>query len=103
MQNIAKSTSRGESGEIKNEYALRKRLHMSWVPSPKKKKKKKSYLKQDIEKDSTQRFKWNTKGKRSPNSVKSKEKASGSRERKTNGQRIFTEEMSARTEKSSLS
>ena len=39
MQNSAKSTSRGESGEIKNEYSLRKRLHMSWVPSPKKKKK----------------------------------------------------------------
>ena len=38
MQNSAKSTSRGESGEIKNEYALKKRLHMSWVPSPKKKK-----------------------------------------------------------------
>ena len=39
MQNRAKSISRGESGEIKNEYSLRKRLHMSWVPSPKKKKK----------------------------------------------------------------
>ena len=39
MQNSAKSTSRGESGEIKNEYSLRKRLNMSWVPSPKKKKK----------------------------------------------------------------
>ena len=40
MQNRAKSTSRGESGEIKNKYSLRKRLHMSEVPSPKKKKKK---------------------------------------------------------------
>ena len=38
MQNSAKRTSRGESGEIKNEYSLRKRLHMSWVPIPKKKK-----------------------------------------------------------------
>ena len=37
MQNNAKCTSKGESGEIKNEYSLRKRLHMSWVPSPKKK------------------------------------------------------------------
>ena len=37
MQNNAKSTSRGESGEIKNEYSLRKRLHMSEVPRPKKK------------------------------------------------------------------
>ena len=39
MQNNAKSTSRGESGEIKNKYSLRKRLHMSGVPSPTKKKK----------------------------------------------------------------
>ena len=38
IQNSAKSTSRGESGEIKNEYSLRKRLHMSWVLSQKKKK-----------------------------------------------------------------
>ena len=37
MQNSVKSTSRGESGEIKNDYSLRKRLHMSWVPSPIKK------------------------------------------------------------------
>ena len=37
IQNNAKSTSRGESGEIKNEYLLKKRLHMSWVPSLKKK------------------------------------------------------------------
>ena len=46
MQNSAKSTSRGESGEIKNEYSLRKRLHMSRVPSPKKKKKKKQQQQQ---------------------------------------------------------
>ena len=38
MQNSAKCTSRGEDGEIKNRCSLRKRLHMSWVPSPKKKK-----------------------------------------------------------------
>ena len=37
MQNRAKCTSRGKSGEIKNEYSLRKRLHMSWVPSSTKK------------------------------------------------------------------
>ena len=37
MQNSAKCTSRGKSGEIKNEYSLRKRLHMSWVPSSTKK------------------------------------------------------------------
>ena len=42
MQNSAKSTSRGESNEIKNGYSLKKRLHMSWVPSPTKKKKKKN-------------------------------------------------------------
>ena len=41
MQNSAECTSRGESCEIKNEYSLRKRLHMSWIPSPTKKKKKK--------------------------------------------------------------
>ena len=40
MQNSAKSTSRGESGEIKNEYSSRKRLHMSWIPSPTKTKTK---------------------------------------------------------------
>ena len=40
MQNSTKRTSKGESGEIINEYSLRKRLHMSWVPSPAKKKKK---------------------------------------------------------------
>ena len=39
------------------------------------------------------RFKRNTKGKGSPNSLKSKEKASGPREHKTSGQRIFAEEM----------
>ena len=39
MQNNAKSASRGESGEIKNEYSLRKKLHMSWVPSSTKKEK----------------------------------------------------------------
>ena len=38
MQNSAKNTSRGESDEIKNGYSLKRRLHMSWVPSPKKKK-----------------------------------------------------------------
>ena len=37
MQNSAKCTSRGENGEIKNKYSLRKMLHMSWVPSTKKK------------------------------------------------------------------
>ena len=42
MQNNAKCTSIGENGEIKNQYSLRKRLHMSWVPSIKKKKKKRS-------------------------------------------------------------
>ena len=41
IQNSAKSASRGESGEIKNEYSLRKKLHMSWVRSPTKKNKKK--------------------------------------------------------------
>ena len=41
MQNNAKNTSRGESDEIRNGYSLKRRLHMSWVPSPKKKKKKK--------------------------------------------------------------
>ena len=41
MQNIAKSTSRGESGEIKNEYALRKKATYVLGPKPKKKKKKK--------------------------------------------------------------
>ena len=44
MQNNAKSASRGESGEIKNEYSLRKKLHMSWVPSPTKKKKKQAKI-----------------------------------------------------------
>ena len=39
MQNSAKNTSKGESDEIKNGYSLKRRLHMSWVPSPKKKKK----------------------------------------------------------------
>ena len=41
MLNNAKSTSRGESGEIKNEYELKKRLHMFGVPSPTKKNNKK--------------------------------------------------------------
>ena len=41
IQNSAKSTSRGENDEIKNEYSLRKRLCMSGVPSPTKKKRKK--------------------------------------------------------------
>ena len=41
MQNSAKYTSRGENGEIKNICSLRKRPHMSWVPSPTQKKKKK--------------------------------------------------------------
>ena len=40
MQNNAKNTSRGESDEIKNGYSLKRRLHMTWVPSLKKKKKK---------------------------------------------------------------
>ena len=44
IQNSAKSTSRGESGEIKNEYSLRKRLRMSGVPSPKTKKSKRRYV-----------------------------------------------------------
>ena len=39
MHNSAKCTSKGENGEIKNRCSLRKRLHMSWVPSPTKKKK----------------------------------------------------------------
>ena len=38
MQNKAKCTSRGKNGEIKNICSLRRRLHMSWIPSPKKKK-----------------------------------------------------------------
>ena len=42
MQNSENSTSRGESGEIKNEYSLRKRLHMFGVPSPTKEKQKKN-------------------------------------------------------------
>ena len=46
IQNSAKSTSRGESGEIKNEYSLRKRLRMSKVLSPTKKKKKNNNNKQ---------------------------------------------------------
>ena len=37
MQNSAKNTSKGESDEIKNGYSLKRRLHMSWVPSPTKK------------------------------------------------------------------
>ena len=37
-----KCTSRGKSGEVKNEYLLRKRLHTSWVPGPRKKNKKKT-------------------------------------------------------------
>ena len=41
-QNSAKSTSRGEKSEMKNEYSLRKRLQISWVPSPEKKKKQKT-------------------------------------------------------------
>ena len=42
-----KCTSRGKSGEVKNEYLLRKRLHASWVPGPTKKKKtKRNYDKQ---------------------------------------------------------
>ena len=78
---------------------------MSWVPNPKKKKKEEeeAISSRTSKRTLHRRFRWNIKGKRSPNSLKSKEKASGSRERKTNGQRIFTEEMSARTEKSSLS
>ena len=75
---------------VKNEYSLRKRLHMLWVPSQKKKKK----LSQVKRRKRTlhRRFRRNTKGKGSPNSLKSKEKASGPREHKTNGQRIFMEE-----------
>ena len=76
---------------VKNEYSLRKRLHMSWVPIQKKKKKKLSQAKRR-KRTLHRRFRWNTKGKGSPNSLKSKEKASGPREHKTNGQRIFTEE-----------
>ena len=38
-KNSVERASRGESGEIKTEYSLRKMLHMSWVPSPQKKKK----------------------------------------------------------------
>ena len=44
MQNSANNTSRGENGEIKNEYSSRKRLDMSWVPSPIQKKKKKAKI-----------------------------------------------------------
>ena len=74
---------------VKNEYSLRKRLHMPWVPSQK----KKTYLKKNAGKRTLhKRFRRNTKGKGSSNSLKSKEKASGPREHKTNGQRIFTEE-----------
>ena len=40
-QSNMKSTSRGENDEMKNEYSLRKRLHMSWIPSPAKKKNQK--------------------------------------------------------------
>ena len=46
MQNTVKNASRGESGERKNEYSLRKKLHMSWVPRPTKKKKTKNNNKQ---------------------------------------------------------
>ena len=72
---------------VKNEYSLRKRLHMPWVPRKKK-------LSQAKRRKRTlhRRFRRNTKGKGSPNSLKSKEKAFGPREHKTNGQRIFTEE-----------
>ena len=47
MQNSENSTSRGESGEIKNEYSLRKRLHMFGVPSPTKEKQKKKTKKKN--------------------------------------------------------
>ena len=75
---------------VKNEYSLRKRLHMPWVQRKKKKKK----LSQAKRRKRTlhRRFIRNTKGKGSPNSLKSKEKASGPREHKTNSQRIFMEE-----------
>ena len=64
---------------------------MPWVPSQKKKKKKLSQAKRR-NRTLHRRFRQNTKGKGSPNSLKSKEKASKPREHKTNGQRIFTEE-----------
>ena len=51
IQNSAKSAIRGESGEIKNEYSLRKMLHMSWVPSPTKKKKKKKQTNKQASED----------------------------------------------------
>ena len=64
---------------------------MSWVPSPEKKKKKLSQARR--QKGALyKRFRWNTKGKESPNSLKRKEKASRSRKHKANGQRISTEE-----------
>ena len=49
MQNSTKSTSRGENDEIKNEYSLRKRLHMSGVPRLTEKKKKKKQAKVCVE------------------------------------------------------
>ena len=75
---------------VKNEYSLRKRLHMSWVPSQK----KREELSQAKRRKMTLhgRFRRNIKGKGSPNSLKSKEKASGPKEHKTNVQRIFIEE-----------
>ena len=75
---------------VKNEYSLRRRLHMPWVPSQKKK--KLSHAKRQ-KRTLHRRFIRNTKGKGSPNSLKSKEKAFGPREHKTNGQRIFTKEI----------
>ena len=40
MLNNAKNTSRGKNDEIKNGYSLKRRQHISWVPSPTKKKMK---------------------------------------------------------------
>ena len=64
------------------------------APVPGIKKKRKKAISSKMPKRTLyRRFRRNTKGKGSPNSLKSKEKASGSREHKTNGQRIFTEEI----------
>ena len=57
-----------------------------------KRKKKKSYLKKDARKGPCTKG-LDTKEKGSPNSLKSKEKASGSGAHKANGQRVSTEEV----------
>ena len=51
-QNDVKITSRSERSKLKNEYSLRKRLHMSWVPIlAKKEKKRKKKRKKKASKD----------------------------------------------------